>query len=330
MIFEVWVVWAVLAALVLDALIGDPDWLWQRIPHPVVLIGRAISMLDRALNRGGATPGMNRAAGALALALVVGGAAGIGWVVHDLLTGTLPVWAAFGVEVVAIAVLLAQRSLYEHVARVRTAFDAGGLDGARVAVSQIVGRDPKSLDAPAVTRASIETTAENFSDGVVAPAFWALIGGLPGVMAYKALNTADSMIGHRTDRYRDFGWAAARADDIANWLPARLSGVIVVAAAGVAGYSAVRAAQAMWQDAWKHRSPNAGWPEAAMAGALDVALAGPRRYNGAVVDDPWLNSGGDHHPAPERIADGLRIFVAACAVHGVLLAVLASILTAGG
>jgi adenosylcobinamide-phosphate synthase len=304
-----------LAALILDALIGDPDWLWRRAPHPVVLMGRLISALDNRLNREAWTDRSRRGAGALAVLLLclVAGAAGYALRVVAL---WLPMGAA--VEIAAVAILLAQRSLWEHVARVHEAFEAGGLDGARAAVSMIVGRDPKSLDEAGVCRAAIETTAENLSDGVIAPAFWFLVAGLPGILIYKAVNTADSMIGHRNARHRAFGWAAARLDDGLNLIPARLSGFLIAMTAPPGRRAPAFAT--MWADAQKHRSPNAGWPEAAMAGALGLALAGPRRYAGYVADDAWLNAGGSKLAAPQDIRRALGIYRNACLLFGALVA----------
>jgi adenosylcobinamide-phosphate synthase len=191
-----------------------------------------------------------------------------------------------------------------------------GLDQARAAVAQVVGRDPESLDAPGVARAAVESLAENFSDGVVAPVFWFLVAGLPGLAAYKAVNTLDSMIGHRDARHRAFGKAAARLDDVVNWLPARLAGLIYVAAAALLpGARAGRAWTAMWRDAPKHRSPNAGWQEAALAGALGFALAGPRRYGDEIVEDPWMGDGRRELTAAD-LGRALRLYLAA----GLLLA----------
>jgi adenosylcobinamide-phosphate synthase len=306
-------------ALLLDAAMGDPDWLWRRAPHPVVLMGRLIGWLDRMLNRGEADRA-KRFAGVAALALLIAAtglaAAALHWICvqHPL---------GFVVEVLAVSILLAQRSLYDHVRRVGSAFARGGLTAAREAVSHVVGRDPNALDTSGVCRAAIETTAENFSDGVVAPAFWYLVAGLPGIAIYKAVNTADSMIGHRTARHRAFGWASARLDDALNFIPARLSGVLTVLAAPLAGGSIADAWQVMLRDAHLHRSPNAGWPEAATAGALAVAIAGPRVYATGPVSDPYVNDAGRKDLHPGDIADTLRLFVAACAMQWLLCAALA-------
>lgn len=308
-----------LAALALDALIGDPDPLWRRVPHPVAWIGWLIAWLDRRLNREGDPPPRRRALGVIALLTVLGVPAGLGWALEEALRG-LP-GGQVGVALAA-SVWLAQRSLHQHVARVRDAY-AGGLPAARAAVSMIVGRDPESLDEAGVARAAIESCAENFSDGVVAPAFWFALLGLPGLIAYKAANTADSMIGHRTPRHEDFGWAAARFDDLVNLVPARLAGVLVALAAPAAGGRVGRALAVMGRDARLHRSPNAGGPEAAMAGALGLALAGPRRYGARTVEDPFLNAGGRREAGPGDIGRALRVMAAACLLQAGLYAGLA-------
>lgn len=288
------------AALILDALVGEPDALWRRVPHPVVAIGRLIDWLERQLNRG-ADRRRRGVLAVVALAAIV--------LPLPLLLVSLPFgWVA---SVLGAAILLAQRSLADHVDAVAVALDRS-LDDGREAVSRIVGRDPQSLDRAGVARAAIESAAENFSDGVVAPAFWFAIAGLPGIVLYKAVNTADSMIGHRSERYAEFGWAAARLDDVLNWIPARLSGALLC----LAGLDA-RAIRVMVRDARLHRSPNAGWPEAATAAVLGVALAGPRVYGGIVTDDPYVNPEGERRPGPEQIRQAVALVWRA---WGVLLA----------
>jgi adenosylcobinamide-phosphate synthase len=203
------------------------------------------------------------------------------------------------------------------------ALQRGGVDAGRIAVSQIVGRDPASLDGFGVARAGIESLAENFSDGVVAPVFFYALAGLPGILLYKTVNTLDSMIGHRSPRYAAFGWASARFDDLLNLIPARFSGLLIcLAATFVSRGRPVVALKTMWRDAPKHRSPNAGWPEAAMAGALDLALAGPRRYGELVVDDPWLGD-GRARATPADMRRALMVFAVACLVQLLILAALA-------
>ena len=317
MILEPFAPWLLLAGLFADALIGDPHWLWRRMPHPVVVMGRLIGFLDGHLNRESWSFAARRVAGSVALLLLLGAAITAGSTLHLLLRDSL---LGQFLEVLIVAVLLAQRSLYEHVARVKQAFDFGGLPAARLAISKIVGRDPQVLDEAGVCRAAIETTAENFSDGIVAPAFWYLTAGLPGILAYKAVNTADSMIGHRSDRYLAFGWAAARFDDLLNYIPARLSGVLLAISAPTVGGSTKGALKAMLRDASKHKSVNAGWPEAAVAGALGLALAGPRVYASGRVEDPWMNATGRQDAKPSDIASALRLLVAGSLAHATLVA----------
>jgi adenosylcobinamide-phosphate synthase len=278
-----------LLALLFEAMFGYPDGLARAFGHPVTWMGHAIGELDRRLNRAGADPGGRKVAGVVALfilILVVGAAAFL--IAHSLLL--LP----FGVILLAILAssLLAQRSLYAHVERVAAALDTSGLQGGREAVSHIVGRDTAELDEAGVARAAIESLAENFSDGVVAPALWMVVAGLPGAAIYKAINTADSMIGHRTQRHEDFGWAAARLDDLVNLPASRLAALLIIIAGYLTpGASASGAFEAVTRDASRHRSPNAGYPEAALAGALHLALAGPRYYGGVLVDDVWMGDG---------------------------------------
>lgn len=314
--------WSILLlALVLDALLGDPAWLYRAVPHPVALIGRAIAAAERRLNdpAAGRGPRMHRGA-ALTLALVLGaGAAGV--LIEYGLTGLSIGWV---VEALLASTLLAGRGLFDHVTNVAKGLDLD-LEAGRAAVARIVGRDSQSLDEGGVARAAVESAAENFSDGVVAPVFWFAVFGLGGLAAYKALNTLDSMIGHRSERYEAFGKAAARLDDAANWLPARLSGLLLAGAAFLLpGADGLGAWRAMRRDAGHHRSPNAGWPEAAMAGALGFALAGPRRYagdfGGEPVEDRWMGSGRTDLRAGD-IRRALRLYLAANVLLAASLAV---------
>jgi adenosylcobinamide-phosphate synthase len=294
--------------LALDALFGEMGPLFRALPHPVALAGRAIAALERRLNRPQRTERAKRVRGVITTALLVGAAAALGCAV-PLLCQTSRLGA---LEAFLVAVLLAQRSLFEHVAAVAAALARGGLGEARVAVSRIVGRDPMRLDGAGVARAAIESLAENFSDGVVAPAFWYLVGGLPGIFAYKMANTLDSMIGHKSERYRAFGWAAARLDDVLNLVPAPLSGLLLAGAAALGRDTcAERALAIMLRDGRRHRSPNAGWPEAAMAGALGLALAGPRHYAEGTVTDPYLGDGTPFATAGD-IGRALGLYVRAC------------------
>ncbi len=271
-------------ALLLDAALGEPKWLWNRVPHPAVLMGRAITAVDDRLNTGDD----RRAKGAAAMLGLGVAAMLLGWLIHLI--------PDFGLlEMLTVAILLAQRSLVDHVRAVADALRLSLGDGRR-AVAQIVGRDTAQMDVPAVSRAAIESAAENLSDGVVAPVFWYLIGGLPGLLLYKITNTADSMIGHRTPRHREFGWAAARFDDLLNWVPARLTAALMALV-----YGEFAAATPILRDAPLHRSPNAGWPEAAMAVVLNTALSGPRSYNGKMRDFPFVYPEGNHNPGPHDI-----------------------------
>jgi adenosylcobinamide-phosphate synthase len=276
-------------ALLIELMLGYPDWLVRSIGHPVTWIGRLIEALDHKLNHEQDAPARRRAAGAIALVALIAVAGVVGFALQHNLP-RLP----FGLLVLAVlaSTLMAQRSLHAHVAQVAFALERDGLEAGRQAVAQIVGRDPDALDEAGVARAAIESLAENFSDGVVAPAFWMAVAGLPGAAVYKTINTADSMIGHHTPRHGDFGFAAARLDDLVNLPASRLSAVLIVAAAAFSSPTAAeRAWRAVRRDAHHHRSPNAGYPEAAMAGALGLALAGPRRYGGVLVEDAVMGSG---------------------------------------
>lgn len=303
-----------IGALLIDALIGDPDAIWRRWPHPVVWIGRLVAAGDRRLNRPEWSTSARKAAGVVGIALLVALALAAGSAIQ---AGATALPGGPALVALAASVLLAQRSLYEHVRRVHVAF-ASGLPEARRAVSMIVGREPESLDEAAVVRAAIESTAENFSDGIVAPAFWFALGGLPGLVAYKAVNTADSMVGHLSERHRAFGWAAARLDDLLNIVPARLSAALLAVGGGLAGGGLLTAVRVSWRDARLHRSPNAGWPEAAMAGALGLALGGPRLYAAGPVEEPFLNGEGRRDANPADIGRALRVLVAAGFAHGAL------------
>jgi adenosylcobinamide-phosphate synthase len=310
----------VVAALIFDALIGDPDLVWRRIPHPVVWIGAAIGFLERELNRVEWSAQRRKIAGVGAVILLVGGAGIIGFFLEEVLRRS---WYGIVAAGFLASLLIAQQSLYRHVARVRDAFAEGGITAARKSVAMIVGRDPARLDEAGVSRAAIESTAENFSDGIVAPIFWLALLGLPGLIAYKAINTADSMIGHRSARYESFGWAAARLDDLVNLIPARLSGLLIAVVAPIAHGSIAISFKVMLRDASKHRSPNAGWPESAMAGALGIALAGPRVYAEGIVNDPILNAEARKEAAPEDIGHALDLFAAACLLQAAIYAALA-------
>lgn len=279
---------ALLIAMVLDALLGEPRLLWDRWPHPAVLMGRAVGSLDKRFNTGT----FRKARGAACLGVLVLGAYGLGYAItmvpdHGIL------------EIVAAAILLAQKSLVDHVRAVADALRLSLPEGRR-AVSMIVGRDTANMTEPAAARAAIESAAENLSDGVIAPIFWFLVGGLPLMLVYKVANTADSMIGHRTPRHEDFGWAAARFDDLLNLIPARMTALLIALSHGWTDPTAIL------RDAPLHRSPNAGWPEAAMAVVLDISLSGPRSYHGVSTDFPWVWAEGRRDPGPDEIDAACR------------------------
>ena len=307
-----------LLALIIDRVIGDPEWLWSRIPHPVVIFGNLIGQLDETLNAAEHNNPSARQRGLLTVSIVVLLALISGVIFHVFLRA-LP----FGtvVEAILAAFLIAQKSLLDHLRAVSRAISEHGLDAGRTAVSKIVGRETENMDEADISRAAIESAAENFSDGVVAPAFWYLLFGLPGLFVYKVVNTADSMIGHKTDRYIQFGYVAARLDDLLNFIPSRISGVLVAASAPILGGKVKNSLSAMQSDAPGHVSPNAGWPEAAMAGALDVALGGPRRYKDKVVDGIWINSVGNRFPNRFDIDRSVKLLDAAWLLITVSLAV---------
>jgi len=295
--------WLVLGAAAVEGLVGYPRRLHAVVPHPVGWIGWALGGLDRALNRGGDLA--RRLAGVATLLLVAGVAGAAGLLLDRVLGGWWLILAAL-----LGALGLAARSLYDHVAAVSRALAAEDLPAARAAVGMIVGRDVAGLDREGVAAAALESLAESFNDGVIAPLFWFLVGGLAGLFVYKAVNTADSVIGHREEPYRYFGWAAARADDLMNLIPARIAGALIALAAG-------RGWRVMFRDAHRHASPNAGWPEAAMAGALDVRLGGPAAYDGLVHDRPVFGDGPA--PSPLDLRRGLGLYLRACGLVAGLL-----------
>ena len=310
-----------LFAALLDAALGDPVWLYRALPHPVALIGQAIAWADNRFNDPTALAETRRRRGITVLVVLVAASLAIGWFIHGVLAGIPHGWI---LEVLLMSTLLAQNSLYRHVLDVARALEQGGIGAARPAVAKIVGRDPAALDEPGIGRAALESLAENFSDGVTAPLFWGLLLGLPGLLAYKAVNTADSMIGHLTPGHRDFGWAAARCDDLLNYVPARLAGAALAAAGLFLNGGGIQQSLAtMRRDAPKHRSPSAGWPEAALASALGVALAGPRVYDGNLVADGWMNEAGRRQVTAPDIHRGLRLYLCACALQIALLTLIA-------
>jgi adenosylcobinamide-phosphate synthase len=312
------------AALLAEGVFGYPDALFRAIRHPVVWAGALLARLDRTLNRDADAGWQRKAAGILALLSLL--AASV--VPAALLQAAAIAWLPRPLRLVVLALLastlLAQRSLFSHVRAVTDGLESGGLDGGRAAVSRIVGRNPLTLGEAGVCRAAIESLAENFSDGVVAPAVWCALLGLPGIAAYKAANTADSMIGHRTPRHQAFGWAAARFDDAINLPASRLAALWLILAACCVGASPGGAARAVWRDAGRHRSPNAGWPEAAMAGALGLRLAGPRVYGSTRVEDAWMGEGRAEATSAD-IRRALRLYRAACVLQLLVIAALAFI-----
>lgn len=306
---------AMVVAMAVDALTGWPSWLFARIGHPVTWLGWLIGSIDSAWNRASDPPALRRAAGVAGALVVIALSVALGWLLQSILPWG---WAQIVLVGILAWPLVALRSLHDHVAAVANPLLAGDIAAARDAVSRIVGRDPAALDEAGIARATIESLAENASDGIIAPVFWGALFGLPGILGYKAINTLDSMIGHRNERHEAFGWAAARIDDVANFIPARLTGFLFVLLAPRRS----EALSCMTRDARHHRSPNAGWPEAAMAGALGVRLSGPRIYHGRVTDEPWLNEGA-RDPLAVDISEGLTVYRRAMLLLAGLLAILA-------
>lgn len=301
-------------AWIFEALFGWPAWLYAGIKHPVVWIGTLIAIADKALNRNHFSHTVRYVLGALAslalIALTTTLAALIAWACHHWVWGV-------AIEAVIASSLIATRSLYDHVDAVVRPLLAGDLAQARQAVAQIVGRDPERLDAAGIARASLESLAENASDGVIAPIFWGVIFGLPGIVAYKTINTLDSMIGHKSARYHAFGGFAARLDDAVNLIPARLTGVLFA----LAGWSG-QALRIMVRDAHRHRSPNAGWSESALAGVLGIRLSGPRAYGEGVRDEPWLNEDAPD-PNASHVKQGLKLYRRAMGLGWLMVVILA-------
>jgi adenosylcobinamide-phosphate synthase len=304
-----------LLALVIDAGLGWPSTIHARIGHPVTWVGALIAALDQTFNREDSSEATRRTAGIVVAIIVIAVAAGVGWVCASMLPGG---WPGLILAAVLAWPLVAARSMHDHVDAVARPLIAGDLPAARQAVSMIVGRDPSQLDAAGIARAATESLAENTSDGIVAPLFWGVIFGLPGIAAYKAINTLDSMIGHRTIRHEAFGWAAARIDDVANLIPARLTGLLFA----VVSVRPRIALATMWCDARQHRSPNAGWPEAAIAGAIGIRLSGPRIYEGRLSQEPWLNAAAPD-PSAEDLNRALALYRRAMLVLAAGLALLA-------
>jgi adenosylcobinamide-phosphate synthase len=313
----------ILCAALIEAAFGYPAALLARVGHPVMWMGTLLDRLEERLNQPSMPEGTRRLNGLLALAALLAASILAALVLQDALLLLLPILVALVLLAVLASTLIAQQSLYTHVAAVADALDGKGLEAGRVAVAKIVGRDTPSLDVAGVARASIESLAENFSDGVVAPCFWGALLGLPGMVAYKAVNTADSMIGHVTERHAAFGFAAAKLDDALNLPASRLAALwLAIAALFHADASMSAALATVRKDAKRHRSPNAGWPEASMAGALDLKIAGPRTYHGTLTDDAWIGEGSSAASAAD-IRRALALYKTACAVQIAVLGLLA-------
>ena len=304
------------AAVLVEAAVGYPPFLYRAIGHPVTWMGQLLGVLENRMNSDIESFFTRRRLGVVALAILLTVCLGVTvflqWFISTALFGQI-------VTVLVATSLIAQRSMYDHVRAVADSLEREGLAAGRRAVSMIVGRNPDQLDEAGVARAAIESLAENFSDGIVAPVFWMTVAGLPGAVAYKAVNTGDSMIGHRTPRFEAFGWATARLDDVLNLPASRLSALLIAVAAFFTGGSLVHAFRAVWRDASHHRSPNAGWPEAAMAGALGLQLAGPRVYGDELVVDAFMGDGRREATVAD-IRKALRVFIVACAIQWLVLA----------
>lgn len=315
-----------LAALIIEAIAGYPQALVRRIGHPVMWIGALIAWTDESWNWATDSFATRRLRGTIFIVALTAAMIAIGLVLEGVLHRLLPEpYATLALGAIA-STLIAQRSLGSHVAAVAQALDRDGLTGAREAVAMIVGRDPERLDRAGISRAAIESLAENFSDGIVAPLLWLVVAGLPGILVYKAVNTCDSMIGHLSERHRAFGWASARLDDLINLPASRLAALWLILASAILPDGAPGAAwRAVRRDAAKHRSPNAGWPEAVMAGALGLRLAGPRVYHGERVEDSWMGEGSAEADAAD-IRRALRLYRMACVLQAGVVAALAFII----
>ena len=298
----------------LVALVGYPAPLFRAIRHPVMWIGALIDWLDRIGNPDAAPAFLRRLNGVFAVIILAGAPAFAAALLQRKLLDTMPFWQAVLILELLCVPFLAQRSLWAHVAHVESSLRRGGIAEGRRAVSMIVGRNPATLDEAGIVRAAIESLAENFSDGIVAPALWCALLGLPGIIFYKAVNTADSMIGHRTPRHQAFGWASARLDDVINLPASRLSAVWIILAALLHGADAGGAIRAVWRDAGHHSSPNAGYPEAAMAGALGLRLAGPRVYGTVRVDAAWMGD-GRAAATTDDLSRALKLYRTACGIQ---------------
>ena len=285
-------------ALLLDWFVGDPDWIWRRSPHPVVLFGKLILMLDRWLNQPDCPKKIRYKRGGMMIGCMIVAAGFVGVIVHGLLIYIAEIGVLL--EIIIVAIFLAQKSLRDHVHAVVNALEQSGLDEGRKVIVHIVGRDCQNLDQTDICKAAIESLSENFSDGIVAPIFWYVLFGLPGIFAYKMINTADSMIGYKSCKYWHFGKMTAKIDDFVNWIPARLS-VFLIGLSGLilGGKSTLIAVfNTVLRDSGLHSSPNAGWPEAAMAAAANIALGGRRYYAGKQIAQTMINATGRQRLTP--------------------------------
>ena len=291
---------SMLIALCIDRLFGWPDFLFRRFSHPVVGIGQLISFFERNLNKTGLSSSLRMAMGLLTLIFLMMGLTFLGFIIVLAIPA-----GPLGILVTSLLVwpFIAAKSLADHVEAVAEPLKTNDLPSARRAVSMIVGRNSDNLDSNDIARAALESLAENTSDGVTAPLFWGVLLGFPGVLIYKLVNTADSMIGYKSERYRDFGWASARFDDLINYIPARLTSLIYA----IISRNTLKVLRITLRDASQHRSPNAGWPETSVAASIGVKLSGPRIYDGIKTNDPWLNSDG-RNPTGHDLFSGLRLF----------------------
>ena len=310
----------IIFAILIDSAIGDPDWLWKWMGHPVALFAKFVLFFDKV--RGTAlSSNANKILGIFVIATLTLASVFVGIILVNLLQNS---WWGILMSAVIASFFLAQKSLYNHVQEVKKALNNNDLELSRAKVSKIVGRDPKQLDESGVARATIESTAENLSDGIVAPVFWCILFGLPGLLAYKAINTADSTIGYKNDKFKNFGWATARLDDFVNFIPARLTALMIALSAPFVNGSIKTALSIMINDAHQHNSPNAGWPEASMAGVLGITLAGPRTYSTHTEKGNWINKTGRNIVSSVDVQKSQVILVAVCALQ---VFVLATILT---
>jgi adenosylcobinamide-phosphate synthase len=316
-----------LLAIAIEAFVGYPQMLFHRVGHPVSWIGRVIALAEHKFNNKNRLFAARLATGAATLTVILVITGSAAYFIRLGLGAGFSAPLALTLTALVASSLIAQKSLAAHVLAVAESLDIGLAEG-RTAVAKIVGRDVAGLDAPAIASAAIESLAENYSDGVVAPAFWLALGGLPAGACYKAINTADSMIGHRTERHAAFGFASAKLDDLVNLCPARLSALwIIIASLFTKGASPKNAWRTVRRDARGHPSPNAGWPEAAFAGALGLRLGGPRSYGGVKTEDKWIGTGA--RPSASDILRALALYRRACAVHWLVLAMVAIAIARG-